>query len=334
MSGTGHPSGAGEGSEGRPVSAGGDGRGKPRIHISLDSAIDKIESHRSSKEGLRAVGGLKGQMVRGWTEKLLTRTTSGAIYSIVILLCLFGGVVPTTVCITAMSWLCCSEFFRISRMGGRMPNEILGLTGAIAYPVSMYLWGFGTIHVVTFALVLSLAVWYVVTPRANLADVAITVFGPIYTSLMFSCIVLIRKVDPGFDGALLTLGVMGSMWANDAMAYFIGSRFGAHKLAPKISPHKSWEGFYGGLAGSILIWSIVGMLGLEGIGMGLALVCGVVVGISAVIGDLFESRIKRGVGVKDSGNLMPGHGGLLDRSDSMLFGCTVAYFLLHIGGIL
>ena len=311
------------------------GRGEKKARrFTLDSAIDRMEGHRDSKAGKRARGVLRGQVVRGWTEKLLTRTTSGAIYAVVVLICLFAGVVPTAVCVTAMSWLCCSEFFRIARMSGRMPNEILGLTAAVAYPVAMYLWDFDVTHIVTFALVLSLAVWYVLTPRANLSDVAITVFGPIYTSLMFSCLILIRKMDPGFDGALLTLGVMGSMWGNDAAAYFIGSRFGKHKLAPKISPHKSWEGFYGGLAGSVLIWAIVGILGLEGISMGLAIFCGIVVGIAGVIGDLFESRIKRGVGVKDSGNLMPGHGGLLDRSDSMLFGCTVAYFLLHIGGIL
>ena len=174
----------------------------------------------------------------------------------------------------------------------------------------------------------------VLTPRANVADVAVTAFGPLYTSLSFSSVVLIRASDAGLLGAALTFGVMLSVWANDAMAYFVGSKIGAPKLAPRISPHKSWEGFFGGLFASVVIWLGLGLLRIEGVTVGFAVFAGLVVGMAGVVGDLFESRIKRGVGVKDSGNLMPGHGGLLDRSDSLLFGCMAAYFLLLVGGIL
>ena len=118
------------------------------------------------------------------------------------------------------------------------------------------------------------------------------------------------------------------------MAYAIGSRFGVHKLAPRISPHKSWEGFYGGIVASVIIWAILAAFGVAGLEMPLAILGGLFVGIAGVVGDLFESRLKRGLGVKDSGNLMPGHGGLLDRSDSMLFGSMAAYFVLFFGGIL
>ena len=138
----------------------------------------------------------------------------------------------------------------------------------------------------------------------------------------------------GFEGGLLTFGVMGSVWVNDAAAYFVGSRFGRHRLAPQISPNKSMEGLWGGLVGCVVIWLAIAALHVRGIGFPLAILCGVLVGAFSVVGDLFESRLKRGVGVKDSGSIMPGHGGLLDRSDSMLFGCTVAYVLLHLGGIL
>lgn len=188
--------------------------------------------------------------------------------------------------------------------------------------------------VVSFLLLVSCACWYVATPRANVSDVAITVFGPVYTALLFSCVVMLRCSDPGFEGGLLTFGVMGSVWVNDAAAYFVGSRFGRHRLAPKISPNKSMEGLWGGLVGCVVIWLAIAALHVRGIGFPLAILCGVLVGAFSVVGDLFESRLKRGVGVKDSGSIMPGHGGLLDRSDSMLFGCTVAYVLLHLGGIL
>lgn len=305
-----------------------------RKAVGLDKGIDRLEQMRDSQAERRFAGKLKSQLMRGWTEKLLTRTTSGAIYAIVIFACLYLGPLATSIMVTAMAWLCCSEFFRMSRMAGKAPNEIVGLGAAIAFPLAAHLWGPVGIPVVSFFVMVIVSCWYVVTPRANIADVALTVFGPIYTSLMFSCVVLIRESDPGNSGALLTLGVIGSIWANDAAAYFVGSRFGAHKMAPRISPHKSWEGFFGGLLGSVFIWFLVGILHVEGANLPMCLVAGVVVGIAGVLGDLFESRIKRGVGVKDSGNVMPGHGGLLDRSDSLLFGGMVAYVILLVGGIL
>lgn len=305
-----------------------------RESVGIDRHIDKLEDRRDAKEERRTAGALVGQRARGWTERLLTRTTSGAIYAIVVLVCLYLGPFATTLMISAMAWLCCSEFFRIARMGGRMPNEVVGLGAAVLFPLAAYATGLRGLVIVAFLLLAVCAAWYVFTPRANVADVAITVFGPLYTSLAFSSLVLIRVVDTGFTGATLTFGVMSSIWANDAFAYAVGSRFGIHKLAPRISPRKSWEGFYGGIIASVFIWGALAAFGIAGLDTPRAVLGGLLVGIAGVIGDLFESRLKRGVGVKDSGNLMPGHGGLLDRSDSMLFGSMAAYFVLFFGGIL
>lgn len=310
-----------------------DGAGK-RVSVGLDRQVDKLEAHRAAKEGQRAAGALKGQRARGMTEKLLTRTTSGAIYALLTIACLFIGPFTTTLLIVCMAWLCCSEFFRIARMGGRMPNEIFGLTAAILFPLAAYARGVSGLAVILLFFLVAIAAWYVATPRANIADVAVTAFGSIYTSFAFSAIVLIRVSDAGLHGALLTFGVMLSLWANDAVAYLIGSRIGAHKLAPRISPNKSWEGFWAGLAVSVAVWVLLALGGVAGMSVGLAAAIGLVVGVVGVVGDLFESRIKRGVGVKDSGNLMPGHGGLLDRSDSLLFGSIAAYILMLFGGIL
>ena len=300
----------------------------------IDRGIDRLEERRSSKGGKRAAGELRGQRVRGGAEKVLARTTSGAIYAILVLVCIYLGPFATTLIVAAMAWLCCSEFFRMARMTGRMPNEIVGLTAAVIFPLAELFGGHEWVFLAVLLLLGSCAIWYVATPRATVSDVALSVFGPLYTSLMFSCIVLIRQCDPGYEGALLTVGVMGSVWLNDATAYFVGSRFGKHKLAPRISPHKSIEGFWGGLAGGLCVWIIVALLGVRGIELADAIPIGLLVGVSGVIGDLFESRIKRGVGVKDSGNLMPGHGGMLDRSDSMLFAGAVAALLLLAEGII
>lgn len=308
--------------------------GPERKSVGLDRQVDKLEARRAAKEGQRAAGKLAGQRARGATEKLLTRTTSGAIYALLIVACLFIGPFTTTLLVVCMAWLCCSEFFRMTRMGGRMPNEIYGLTAAILFPLAAYFRGVAGLAVMLLLFLVAIAAWYVATPRAGIGDVAVSVFGPIYTSFAFSAIVLVRVSDKGVHGALLTLGVMLSLWANDAVAYLVGSRIGSHKLAPRISPNKSWEGFWAGLLGSVAVWVVLALAGVANIGVPLAAVIGLVVGIVGVVGDLFESRIKRGVGVKDSGNLIPGHGGLLDRSDSLLFGSIAAYILLLFGGIL
>ncbi len=302
--------------------------------VGLDRQVDRLEARRAAKEGQRAAGELRGQRARGTAEKLLTRTMSGAIYALVVLACLFIGPFTTTLLVAAMAWLCCSEFFRICRMGGRMPNEVMGLAAAAAFPIAAYFQGPAGLAIVLLVLLVCIACWYVATPRANIADVAVTVFGPVYTGFAFSAIPLIRLSDRGVHEGLLTFGVMGSLWANDAVAYLVGSRIGAHKLAPRISPKKSWEGFWAGLIGSAIVWVVLAFVAVPALNPLLAAFVGVVVGIVGVIGDLFESRIKRGAGVKDSGNLIPGHGGLLDRSDSLLFGAVAAYMILHFGGIL
>ena len=305
----------------------------PHDPVSIDRGIDRLERWRNSKEGQRAEGNLRGQRARGGVEKLLTRTTSGAIYAIVVVGCFLLGHISTAFLVAAMAWLCCSEFFHMCRLGGRMPNETFGLAAAVLFPIAAHFAGMHGVLLLTFILVFACGIWFVFTPRANVADVAATVFGPIYTSLMFSSVVFIRDMEAGFPGGCLVLGAVLSVWANDACAYLVGSRIGRHKLAPRISPKKSWEGLFGGLAASIVIWVLMSVFGIDTLSIPMSVSAGVLVGLAGIFGDLFESRIKRGVGVKDSGNFMPGHGGLLDRSDSMLFGCMVAYFVLLIGGL-
>jgi len=276
----------------------------------------------------------KRQQARAWTEKLLTRVTTGIVYLVVFISCLFWGTIPTAVIVAAMAWLCCSEFYRMLRRGGRNPNEIIGLAAALCYPASVLVLGYQGLPLVTMLLLIAIAGWYVYTPRASISDVAATAFGPIYTSLAFSSLVIIRCADPGMEGAYLSLGVLCSIWLNDTCAFLVGSRIGKHKLAPKISPNKSYEGFFGGLVGCMATWVAISVLGIRSISLPLAIVCGVAVGLVSVLGDLFESRIKRGVAVKDSGDVLPGHGGLLDRSDSILFGAMTACLILGLGGCL
>ena len=266
-------------------------------------------------------------------SKFMTRAVVGVGYAVLVLVCLLMGRWATTALLCVFAWQCCNEFYKMMRMAGRMPNELIGLAAAVAFPIAAnisYLYS----GVAAFLLAIATGVWYVLTPRANISDVALNVFGPMYTSLLFTSILKFRAVDPGIMGGILTFAVMASIWVNDSFAYIFGSRFGRTKLAPKISPNKSWEGFFGGMLGSVLVWVLISLLGLMPVPVPMAILTGIVLGIFGVIGDLFESRIKRSVGVKDSGNIMPGHGGLLDRHDSMLFGVMAAAFVLKVGGLL
>ena len=289
----------------------------------------------NSYEQKRQSGSLKSQAMRGMTEKLLLRCMSGAIYAVIIIGTLFFGTLPTGILIAIMGWLCCSEFFHMTEISGYEASEMIGLSAAFLFPLvgllpSPSIWTAGTL----FALVLACGIWYIITPNATVADMALTLFGPMYTSLLLSSIVHIRMSVEGYAGAFLTVAVMGSVWLNDSFAYFAGSRFGKHKMAPTISPNKTWEGFFGGMVGSVVAWVILWASGVVDISLPYAIFCALCVGIFAVIGDLFESRIKRGANVKDSGDIMPGHGGMLDRTDSLLFGVMAADFLLFIGGVL
>lgn len=264
---------------------------------------------------------------------LSVRVVSAVVYAVLFIGCILAGTIPCALFIALLSGLCAHEFFQMVRRDGKMPNEIIGDIAAVLFPLAA-LGDSVLLTALIFLFMLSLGLWYVYTPRARITDVAATLMGAVYTGFMLSSIVLLRDALPGWAGAVLTIGVCASLWVSDSFAYLVGKAIGRHKMAPRISPKKTWEGFVGGIVGSILVWLILYATGLFTFDAFFAVVCGAVVAVLGVIGDLIESRIKRAVGVKDSGHLIPGHGGMLDRCDSLIFGCITAQLLLHIGGVL
>lgn len=174
-------------------------------------------------------------------------------------------------------------------------------------------------------------------------DWALTLAISIYLGWSMSFFLLLRGSEPGMllapgrawivlpRGAWWLLVVLLGVWGFDSAAFFSGRYWGKHKMAPAISPAKTWEGAFGGFILSIAAGLLLTVNPL-GVPWYLAIVLGVLIGIAAVLGDLAESLIKRQTHVKDSGQLMPGHGGMLDRIDSLLFAVIVVYLFAQLVG--
>jgi len=146
--------------------------------------------------------------------------------------------------------------------------------------------------------------------------VGLAILGALYPGLLISALVPLRQLQHGFWWVFLALTVT---WANDTGAYFAGRALGRHKLYPRISPSKTWEGAAGGTLASILGACIVQHFALPAITWQTAALIGAGAAVLGPLGDLSESMLKRAFGAKDSGRLLPGHGGLLDRIDALLF---------------
>ncbi len=263
---------------------------------------------------------------------LQVRLRTGAVYITLTAGCILINDIVAAGMLALTAAICAGEFYFMQREDAKLPNEWLGIIGAACYPFSLLWFGLPGVMVVTVALLLALLVWYTYFMRSRIADVSISFFGAAYTGLMISGILVIRQALPEPWGGVLCLLLFFSIWFNDGLAYLVGSKFGKHKLAPRTSPKKSWEGFFGGLFASAVLW--VAMSFVPGVNMPIpeAIVFGVFCGACGVLGDLVESRIKRNAGVKDSGTIMPGHGGLLDRCDSLFVCAVVACILLILGG--
>ena len=165
----------------------------------------------------------------------------------------------------------------------------------------------------------------------SVQDATFSVMGILYIGLLFSYIVVLRFSDLTVDqtagietGAVLLWITFLGTWASDTFAYIMGCNFGSRKLCPEISPGKTVEGSIGGLVGCIAVVAILGFI--WNMPMIQVVILGLLVGIAAQTGDLFESALKRYTGVKDSGSLLPGHGGVLDRFDSVLFVAPIVYY--------
>ena len=231
------------------------------------------------------------------------------------------------------------EFYRLARGKGLHPQSLVGIVaGIVMFGMCFILfarWGEGfdrgnTLALVTCGLYLIILVPLIFIGElfsrsdSPLGNIAATLTGVLYVAYPVSFLLFIPLMLGGGEWRpLVFLMYLFITWANDVFAYLVGMSIGRHRMCERISPKKSWEGFFGGLAGAVLTGiSVARWLGdTPSAWAGLALVAA----LTAVLGDLVESMFKRSAQVKDSGSLIPGHGGVLDRFDAMLLSAPFVF---------
>lgn len=219
------------------------------------------------------------------------------------------------------------EGYGMLQRAGFRPATLLGLVASIAVVFAAYWRGTDALALGMALVLIGSMIWYMlgVVEARPLANVAVTVFMFVWVGVLGSFSTLLLRVP---KGGRLFLGVVVVTIASDIVAYFVGSSIGRRQIAPSISPGKTWEGATAGLVAALIAGAIFGKVSPWG-GIKHGLLFGLLVAIVAPLGDLAQSMIKRDLGIKDSGALLPGHGGVLDRFDTMLFTLPLGYFFVE-----
>jgi phosphatidate cytidylyltransferase len=267
------------------------------------------------------------------------RVVTAAVGVPLIILAIWFGDPWITLFIAAAALAGTYEFYHIANFDRREPLLYVGLLWTLALVLSPHYRNPYLLPIVVTAAILVSLICLLLRPSREKAfhQWAWTMVGALYVGWMLSYWLNLRGLEDGRNWVYLA---MLTTFANDTGAYFIGKARGKHKLAPAVSPAKTWEGAIGGLASAIVAAIVIAMvLKLISVNLGAPfaftywqiIILGFLAGLFAQLGDLVESLLKRNMGVKESGNLLPGHGGVLDRFDSLIFvGAVVYYYVLWV----
>ena len=264
----------------------------------------------------------------------LKRILTGIIgLPIVALILIFGNIYVIDVLFALVALIAIHEYFN-SFKEKHKPVRWLGYISCILISLLHIIPGEYYLLTLALSICVSIAVLFIQVVFSNMkttvTDIMITFFGMVYVVFFLSFIALLHGIE---NGKYLIWFILIAAWGTDTCAYFVGCKFGKHKFS-QISPKKSIEGCIGGTVGSIILalaytFALNKLAGLE-ISYIYIVPIAFVLSILSQIGDLSASSIKRTVGIKDFGNLIPGHGGMLDRIDSIIFIAPFAYFLLNL----
>ncbi|WP_290508648.1 phosphatidate cytidylyltransferase [Alistipes sp.] len=270
-------------------------------------------------------------------KNLVIRSLSGAVLGVVVLGAILWSQWSFGALLLVLSLAGMHEFYALCERRGEAPQRVLGLlSGALLFALNFAFvsddirilgpagHAFGSGMAFLLLLMPLLFVCELYRKRENpAANIAVTLLGVVYVALPFSLLLYLPILSTDAWTPWVVVAYVAIIWVNDVCAYLVGMTVGRRKLFERLSPKKSWEGFFGGLAGAVGAGLAAGhLLGASlAAWAGLALVAAVV----AVAGDLAESMFKRAAGVKDSGSLIPGHGGVLDRFDAMLLSAPFVF---------
>jgi len=255
-----------------------------------------------------------------------TRVIVGVVLALLALVVTVHGGLPFFVVALVVGLVGVSEFCRMMR-----PYRPFTLVALVAVGLMAWVaWSYAPralMGIVALALLASFGLGAAQGPRPGVSvRIAITMLGLVYVGFGIGHLELIRRLADGQGYALM---VVFGAWAGDTVAYFTGRWFGATPMAPRLSPKKTWEGFVGGFIGTVLMVVFIGLY-YHAIGELDSLILGITIGVIAPLGDLFESLLKRDVEIKDAGKFFPGHGGMLDRFDGLLFAAVASYYVILI----
>ena len=227
------------------------------------------------------------------------------------------------------------EYAKLFRTGGLMPASFIVVAGVLLLVIGRNYDGFESSPWMLSLLILLAMTYHLVTYERGRdqagTDFAVTLGGIFYIGWLGAYFISLRNLP---EGTWWILVVLPAVWFADSGAYFIGKGIGKHRLSPRLSPKKTWEGYFGGIIVSVILTALLAALWQTRAGPESAItplrgaLVGLVMGIFPTLGDLGESMIKRQVGVKDSGNVLPGHGGAFDRVDSWLWAVVIGFYMV------
>ncbi|HMN61171.1 MAG TPA: phosphatidate cytidylyltransferase [Anaerolinea sp.] len=224
------------------------------------------------------------------------------------------------------------EYWRLFGSGGYQPSAVLLVGGTVAMQLARVVWGVASAEALLALGVMAAMAWqvfsYARSEKTAALDFNINLGGLLYIGWLGSFLISLRNLP---DGTWWFMTVLPAIWLADAGAYLVGSRIGRHRMAASISPKKSWEGYIAGIVTGILGTAALAALWhlrAPAVTVEKALVIGAVVSVLSPLGDLGESMLKRGFGVKDTSQILPGHGGIMDRIDSWLWAAPIGYYII------
>ena len=254
-----------------------------------------------------------------------TRLISGIVLVIIALATIISGSWILFFTLLAVSLIGMRELYKVMKVSDEHVTvlELVGYLGAVLYYIAMKadFGNYGTMAII-ISMILILFVYVFGYPKYHAEQVMAAFFGVVYVAVMLSFIYLTRSLP---DGKFLVWLIFLCSWGCDTCAYCVGMLIGKHKMAPVLSPKKSIEGAVGGVAGAALL-GVIYAAATQGKMAEYALICAVGALVS-MVGDLAASAIKRNQNIKDYGKLIPGHGGILDRFDSVIITAPVIYYL-------